>query len=260
MDPSAARISLQDKVVVVTGAGSGIGRGLAAGFCRDGARVIGFGRKAADLEATASQFGNGRMHCIAGDLARTADIERLFAEVQQKFGRVDILINNAALYPKTGFLATAPQDWAEVIQVNVVAMAHCCRAALPGMLQRKFGRILNVGSFAWKGPIVDSSAYSTSKAAVTVLTRCIALEIDRQVYPDVLVNEFLPGVTRTRMSAEGADPAEVYPHARHVATLPANGPHGAIFVRSEQVQDDGPRSAGLRRLVGGIARRLGAGR
>jgi len=252
-------VPLANKIVVITGAGSGVGRGLAEGFCRDGATVVGFGRTAADLEAAARQIGNGRMHCVAGDLARPADIERLFAEVNARFGRIDILINNAALYPKVPFLAASPEEWAQVLQVNVIAMAHCCRIALPGMLERGFGRVLNVGSFAHRGPIPSSSAYSASKAAVSVLTKCIALEVDRVRYPDVLVNEFLPGVTRTRMSDQGADPAEVYPHAKHVATLPANGPHGVIFDRSELVLENPPRR-GVRGMAGALARRLGLSR
>ena len=247
MTESSLQISLVDRVVVVTGAGSGIGRALAIGFCRDGAQVVGFGRTAADLEATRKLCKDGRMHSVVGDLARPADVDRLFAEVQSRWGRVDILINNAALYPKVPFLSATPAEWAEVMQVNVIAMAHCCRAALPGMLQRGFGRILNVGSFAWKGPIPASSAYSTSKAAVAVLTRCIALEIDRAVYPNVLVNEFLPGSTRTGMSDSGSDPVDVYPHARYVATLPANGPQGAVFDRSDLVVvDQGLRSRARR--------------
>ncbi len=255
MTTHAARVSLADKIVVITGAGSGIGRALAAGFCRDGAIVVGFGRTAADLNRVASEFGQGRMHCVIGDLAQPADIDRLFAEVQARFGRVDILVNNAALYPKVPFLSASPAQWAEVIQVNVIAMAHCCRAVLPGMLERGFGRVLNVGSFAYRGPIADSSSYSASKAAVAVLTRCIALEIDRAVHPNVLVNEFMPGATRTRMSSAGGEPEDVYQYARNVATLPASGPHGSVFVRGELLVEDKPRT-GLRRLAHGVARRL----
>jgi len=246
--------SLQDRVVVVTGAGSGIGRALALGFCGDGARVVGFGRTASTLESLAAS-AQGRMHVVVGDLARPADVDRLFAEAEGRFGRVDILVNNAALYPKKAFLELSPAQWGEVIQVNLIAMAHCCRAALPGMLRRGFGRILNVGSFAWKGSIPASSAYSASKAAVTVLTRCIALEIDRGTHPDVLVNEFLPGVTRTGMSGEGAEPEEVYPHARHVATLPAGGPHGKVFERSRMIVEAPRFRLRLRALLHGSASR-----
>ena len=153
------------KTVVVTGAGSGIGRALAVGFCADGASVVGIGRTRPDLEETTRLCGVEKMHFIAGDIARPNDVERLFSEAVRLNGKVDILVNNAALYPKVAFLESSLEEWSHVIQTNVIGMAHCCRAALPGMLMRGYGRIINVGTFAWMGPIAKSSAYSASKAA-----------------------------------------------------------------------------------------------
>ncbi len=237
------------KVVVVTGAGSGVGRGFAVGFARDGAHVVGISRTAADLARTAELCGPGRMHAVVGSVASDADVDRLFAETMQRHGRVDILVNNAALYPKLRFLESSSREWAEVIETNVIGMARCCRAILPGMLERGHGRILNIGSFAWRGPIEGASAYSTSKAAVPVLTKSLAAEIDRARYPDVLVNELLPGVFRTRMSESGEDPMEAYPHARVVASLPSGGPTGQTFVRSEIFVEYAGVRAKLRRLA-----------
>lgn len=236
------------KSVIVTGAGSGIGRALAIGFCSDGASVIGFGRTARDLEDTARQCG-GRMHCVVGDLARTEDVERLFAEAERLCGKVDILVNNAASYPKQAFVDSTADAWAAAIQVNVVALAHCCRLALPGMLARGYGRIINLGSLAWRGPIPASTAYSTSKAAVMAFTRALATEIDRGRYPDILVNELLPGIVKTRMSDDGIAPVEVYPHARHVALLPSGGPTGQVFLQSALLVEKPPMRARLRRLL-----------
>jgi NAD(P)-dependent dehydrogenase (short-subunit alcohol dehydrogenase family) len=238
------------KTVVVTGAGSGIGRAIAIGFCSDGANVVGIGRTRADLEDTARLCGAGKMQFVAGDVARAEDVERLFAEAVRLHGKVDILVNNAALYPKVAFLETTHEEWSRVIQTNVLGMALCCRVALPGMLERGFGRILNLGSFAWQGPIPNSSAYSASKGAVRPFTRALATEIDRGRYPDVLINELIPGIARTRMSESGADPRDVYPHARFVASLPRNGPTGQTFLRSAlHIEDHGLR-ARLRRLIG----------
>lgn len=245
-----------DKTVVITGAGSGIGRGLAMGFCADGANVVGFGRTRATLEETADRFGRGRMFCVVGDLANSADVARLIDETTTRFGKVDILVNNAAIYPKASFLDSSADDWSHTLEVNVVGMARCCHAVLPGMLAREYGRILNVGSFAWKGPIPGASAYSVSKAAVHALTKAIAAEVDRAKYPDVLVNEFLPGVVKTSMSTAGEDPADIYPHARTVAGLPANGPHGQVFLQS-RIHDEYP---GLRtRLQHKLGRMFGKG-
>jgi NAD(P)-dependent dehydrogenase (short-subunit alcohol dehydrogenase family) len=230
---SASTKLFEGKVVVITGAGSGVGRGFAVGFARDGAHVVGISRTAEDLVHTAELCGTGKMHWVVGSVAVEADIDRLFAEAMQRYGRVDILVNNAALYPKIGFLESSWVDWAQVIEVNVLGMALCCRKALPGMLERGHGRIINIGSFAWRGPISGASAYSVSKAAVPVLTKAIATEIERERYPDVLVNELVPGIYRTKMSDMGEDPMDAYSHARVVASLPSGGPTGATFVRSE---------------------------
>jgi 2-hydroxycyclohexanecarboxyl-CoA dehydrogenase len=221
------------KVVVITGAGTGIGRGFAIGFARDGAHVVGISRTQEDLAHTAELSSPGEMHYVVGSIAVEADVDRLFAEAMGRYGRVDILVNNAALYPKIGFLEASWNEWAQVIETNVLGMALCCRKALPGMMQRGHGRILNIGSFAWRGPIRGASAYSVSKAAVPVLTKSIAAEIDRDRYPDVLVNELVPGVYQTRMSDAGDNPIDAYAHARFVASLPSGGPNGATFLRSE---------------------------
>lgn len=228
----------EDKVVVITGSGTGIGRALVAGFCRDGAHVVGIGRTEADLAATAREHGQGRMHFVVGDVSRAADVERLFAAAEERHGRVDVLVNNAAIYPKRAFLEASVEEWLHTLDVNVGGMARCCHRALPGMLERGFGRVLNVGSFAWQNPIPTASDYSASKAAVRVLTQGIAREIDRYRFPDVLVNEWLPGIFNTRMSPDaGGDPMTAYAGARVVASLAAGGPHGATFVGDQLLRE-----------------------
>jgi len=242
-------MSFTGRCVVVTGAGSGIGRAIAMGFCSDGATVLGIGRTRGDLEETARQCGAGRMHFVVGDVGRPEDVERLFSEAARLLGKVDILVNNAALYPKAPFLGSTHEEWSRTIQTNVVGLAHCCRLALPGMLERGFGRIINLGSLAWMGPIPNSSAYSASKGAVRAFTRALATEIDRSRYPDVLINELLPGVVRTRMSDAGEDPKDVYAHARFVASLPPNGPTGRTFLRSALYIENHGLRARVRRVI-----------
>jgi len=240
----------QDKCVVITGGGSGIGRGLVAGFVKEGAQVVTCGRTEADLAETARLHGEGCLHCVVGDVSVAADVERLFAEAEERYGKVDVLINNAAVYPKVLFLESDMDDWAKALEINVVGMARCCHRVLPGMLERGFGRILNVSSLAWKGPIPTASAYSTSKGAVSALTKSIACEIDRDRYPDVLVNEFLPGVIHTRMTPDrGDDPMEVYPRAKSVVALPAGGPNGRIFLMGELLEEDYGLRTRVKRLV-----------
>ncbi len=238
-----------EHVVVITGAGSGIGRGLAAGFCNDGASVVGIGRTEKDLEETSRSYGRGRMDYVVGDVSKDADVDRLFSKSIELHGKVDILINNAAVYPMHTFLESPAEVWRKAIEINVVGMAMCCQRALPGMLERGYGRIINLGSFAWRKPIPNSSAYSTSKGAVRPLTRAIASEIDRSRYPNVLVNELIPGMVKTRMSETGEDPMDIYSHARFVAELPSGGPTGKTFVQSRlHIEDYGIR-ARLKRLI-----------
>ena len=237
------------KTVVISGAGSGIGRAFAIGFCADGGTVVGIGRSEPDLAETARLCIAERMHYIVGDVGREQDVLRLFAEAKRLRGGVDILVNNAAQYPKVGFLQMTMEEWNDVIRTNVMGMAMCCHAALPGMLERGFGRIVNVGTFAWLGPIANSSAYSASKAAVRPLTKALVSEIDRNRYPDVLINELIPGVVRTRMSESGEDPRDIYPHVRAVAALPRGGPTGKTFLQgSLHIENHGLR-ARLRRLL-----------
>jgi NAD(P)-dependent dehydrogenase (short-subunit alcohol dehydrogenase family) len=192
------------------------------------------------------------MRFVVGDVSAVADVDALFLEATRDGGQVDILVNNAAVYPKQNFLDGSHADWTSAFETNVFGMALCCRKALPGMLERGYGRVLNMGSFAWKGPIPAASAYSASKAAVTVLTQSIVTEIDPVQYPDVLVNEILAGQFVTGMSAVGEDPSGAYPHARSVASLPKGGPTGKIFLRSEIYSE---HSSGLIRRIKGLAGR-----
>lgn len=245
-------MELKGKTVVITGASGGLGRAMAIGFARDGAYVVGFGRNSVGLAETQALCAGDAMRGVVGDLAKPEDIDRLFSEIRQLGRRPDVLINNAAVYPRSSFLGAPADEFAQAMVINVSALALCCRHALPSMLESGFGRIINVGTFAWLGPIPNSSAYSASKAAVRPLTKAIASEIDRTRYPDVLINEFIPGVFRTGMNDSGEDPVTVYPHVRHVACLPSGGPTGQTFFKSDMLEE--PR--GIRSRVLGAVRRV----
>lgn len=242
-------MNLSDKIVVITGSGSGIGKSLAIGFSQDGAYVVGFGRTEQNLVETSRLCISGRMDYLVGDITSEKDVERLFSQTLDRLGKIDILINNAAVYPKFNFLDMPHTEWAKVIETNLIGVALCCRKALPGMLDRGYGRIINIGSFAGKAPLPSSSAYSVSKAGMMALTKALAVEIDRNLYPDVLINELVPGAIKTSMSQVGEDPMEVYPHARFLANLPVGGPHGQIFIKSQLYQEDYGIRSRIKRFI-----------
>jgi NAD(P)-dependent dehydrogenase (short-subunit alcohol dehydrogenase family) len=228
-------MTLTDKVVMITGAGRGIGRALAIGFCNDGAQVVGFGRTEQDLSETANQC-NGNMQYVVGDITREQDVDYLLSETLQRYGRVDILINNAGRCPNQRFLEIQYQNWLKTVEVNLLGVALCCKKILPLMLETGYGRIITITSDAIEAPWIGSSDYAASKAGVSMLTKILAMEVDRTVYPNVLINDLIPGATKTEMCEFGQEAAAVYPHARFLATLPAGSYTGTAFFKSHPYQ------------------------
>ena len=238
-------MTVSERVVVITGAGSGIGQALAVGFASDGAWVVGFGRRQTALAATAEKC-SGRMIAVAGDVTSQEDVDRLVTASMDRFGRIDVLVNNAGISNTGSNLIERPfEDWARVIEVNLIGLALCTHRVLPQMLERGYGRIINVASRAAESAGAGRSAYAASKAGVISFTKAVAREIDRDHYPDILVNAIIPGQTATEMSAgtrassggrvseQWQEPEVVYPHTRFVVELPAGGPAGRVFFNSE---------------------------
>jgi NAD(P)-dependent dehydrogenase (short-subunit alcohol dehydrogenase family) len=157
---------LAGKVALITGASRGLGRACADAFARDGAKV-----------ATLSR-SHGPGLAISGDAGRPEDVERAFAEIERQLGPVDILLNNAAILGPPSLLAEAdPQAWFETYRVNVWGPMLCARRALPAMIERRSGKVINVSSGAALVPIAGYTAYSSSKAALIHLTVCLAEEV-----------------------------------------------------------------------------------
>jgi 3-oxoacyl-[acyl-carrier protein] reductase len=233
-------MGLEGQVVLVTGASRGIGRALARGFAADGARVVAFARSERDLRETTGG-DTGRFLPVAGDVTSEADLDRLVAAAHDRFGRIDVLVNNAGAAHKGPFAAQPFRHWAEVVQVNLIGLALCTHRVLPGMLSRGHGRVINVVSRAAEVAWPAMSAYCASKAGVVSFTRSLAAEVGPPHHPDVLVNALIPGMTDTAMAQEvGLDPSglqrpeAVYAHARYLVTLPAGGPSGRVFWDSRE--------------------------
>ncbi|MEQ9449986.1 MAG: SDR family oxidoreductase [Pseudomonadales bacterium] len=194
-------MELENKVVLVTGATQGLGRALTIEFAAAGCRVVGIGRNLAKLEEIRAQI-EGEFTPIECDVS---DHEAVCQAVQQTlslYGGVDVLFNNAAVYPKVSFLEETPEAWTSAMGANVNGVAYFCKAVLPVMIRAGQGRVYNLGSWAYLGPIPKSAAYSASKGAVHTLTGAIAQDL-AQFNTDVQVHEWIPGHLKTQMSDHG---------------------------------------------------------
>ena len=198
-----------DRVIVVTGASSGIGRATAELFAREGALVAIFARSAEKL----AQMAGERVLAVAGDVANEADLERLFSEVESRFGDCDVLVNNAGTTDVARLIDTTPDRWDRMFAVNVRGAYLATRRALPAMVARRSGTIVNVASISGViGPekFPGFVSYCASKAAVIGMTEALAVEVRDA---GVRVNCVSPGSVDTPMWAgvSGGAPAAMTP-------------------------------------------------
>lgn len=233
--------------IVITGATGGIGSALTRRFANEGYLVSAIGRNPVVLDQLSSMSDN--IAGFAADVGNEEACARAFAEASEQFGPADALIAAAAVYPKAHFLDQEPGHLEEVMRINVLGVANSVRAVLPSMLERNFGRVVVVGSLAGMKPLPGSLAYSVSKWTLHSLVRGIAGEIDRDRYPNVLINEFSPGATRTAMSDLGNDPEDIFDWIRPLVECDANGPQGQFFQEGRQIRIGESWKAAIKRIV-----------
>ncbi|MGB6198966.1 MAG: SDR family oxidoreductase [Candidatus Acidiferrales bacterium] len=189
-------------VVLVTGASRGIGCAVAHAFAREGCDVGLVARLSVDLDRVAAELAAGptRAQSFPADVAKPGEIERAVARVLEVFGRLDVLVNAAGVYGPIGPLAEADMGvWAAAIATNLLGTAYAMRAALPHMLARQRGAIVNFSGGGAVAPFPRFSAYSASKAAVVRLTETVAEEVRDS---GVRVNAIAPGAVNTRLIDE----------------------------------------------------------
>ncbi len=193
----------QKKIAVVTGAGSGVGRSVAVALDEGGFSVVLVGRRADALDATKAMLKNPALS-VPTDVSDDAAVDKLFAAVKAKFGRVDFLFNNAgAGLPATSIEDVSPADWRRIVDVNLNGMFYCTRAAFRMMKDQtpQGGRIVNNGSISAHVPRPGSVAYTATKHAVTGLTRSVSL--DGRKY-DIACGQVDIGNAATEMTARMA--------------------------------------------------------
>ncbi|MBY0238346.1 MAG: SDR family oxidoreductase [Burkholderiaceae bacterium] len=187
--------TLQDKHALVTGGGRGIGLACVRALLLRGAKVTLAGRDFATLlQAQQALRALGEVAIERIDVADDASVNAGFASAAARFGRIDILVNNAGQARPAAFLKTDSAHWQQMLAVNLSGVFHCCQAALPGMLDAGWGRIVNVASTAGLTGYRYVAAYVAAKHGVVGLTRALALEVAAK---GVTVNAVCPGYTET---------------------------------------------------------------
>jgi meso-butanediol dehydrogenase/(S,S)-butanediol dehydrogenase/diacetyl reductase len=186
----------EDRTIIVTGAGSGIGAATAKRFLEEGASVVLNGRRRNKLEETASGFDTARLLILDGDVSDEKYLQTMVDATVTKFGGIDVLVNNAGISIFGPVLGSSVEDWHKVMRVNVDGVFLAIRAALPHLLNSK-GSIVNVSSVSGLGGDWYNSFYNAAKGAVSNLTRALALELGMQ---GVRVNAVNPSLTFTDMT------------------------------------------------------------
>jgi len=232
---------LADKVAVITGAGSGIGRAAAQLFAAEGAVVVVADVVAQAAEDTVASItgAGGRAAAVGADVSDEAQVAVVVDAAVRQFGALHVLFNNAGIFPGDdgGVLDTPPDTWDRVMRVNLKGVWLCCRAAVPAMLEAGGGSIVNVASFvALMGAATAQVAYTASKGGVLAFTRELAVEYARQ---GIRANALCPGPIETPLLAELlADPARRQRRLVHIPAgrlgRPEEIARAALFLASDE--------------------------
>jgi NAD(P)-dependent dehydrogenase (short-subunit alcohol dehydrogenase family) len=195
---------LEEKTAVVIGGTSGIGRILSLGLADAGADVIASARRQEQVDETAAEIERrGRQTLrLRSDVSNRASLEQLLAASLRTFGKVDILINCAGKIKRTPTLTMAEEEWVDIMDTNLTGTLRACQIFGRHMLERSYGRIINIASLNSFVALSEVAAYAASKAAIVSLTRSLAVEWSRK---GVAVNAIAPGVFHTALNADLLD-------------------------------------------------------
>jgi len=202
-----SRLELNDKVAVVVGGTSGIGRAIAHGFAQAGADVVPTSRRSEQVEAAAQeieQFGRRSLR-LTSDVSDRQSLERVLSATVEAFGKVDILVNSAGRTKRAPTIDFPENDWNDILDTNLTGTLRACQVFGKHMLERESGSIINIASLSTFVALHEVAAYSASKAAVGSLTKSLAIEWSSK---GVRVNAIAPGVFRTALNQKLLDETE----------------------------------------------------
>ena len=218
---------LEGRVAVVTGASSGIGEACALAFVEKGAKVVLAARRAERLDKLVKRIEGmgGEALAVMTDVTREADVDNLFERALERFGTIDVLINNAGIADSTPVYDMPLELWHQVIETNLTSAFLCSRAAFRVMKDKGRGRIVNIGSISARVPRENSPAYAASKWGLDGLTRSLAIDgrafnIAASIFhPGIVATEIAPGAVKLPADLS-ADPSDIAAVIIHMCDIP----------------------------------------
>lgn len=215
------------EIAVVTEARWGIGQAVAEALARHGIPVAGLSRQAFVPNV------DGILPVVA-DVRDAADVTRAFSEIRSRLGAPTILINNSETYPDRDILDETPDSFMDTVRLNLGGAFNCCHAALPDMVARGTGRIINVVTFADVHPAPLAAGYSVSKGALRILTKALVADLGDR-FPGIVINDWVPGTHTPRKGIpDGVDPSHAGEWGARLALMKSPDINGMVFLQDHE--------------------------